>query len=125
MASPPGTVLPHPDKPDFFWVRGSECVYEVDAGSYKHRRLPSCECTGWAFHRHCYHLKAVADYLREWPLCPICHGLGFFFPNGSVRYVDVRSGVVDLSPIPLACCVGEGTREAWEREGRLIPREAA
>jgi hypothetical protein len=125
LASPPGTVLPHPNKPDVFWVRGSECVYETDAGSYRRRRMPACECMGWRRWRHCKHLQAVSAYLQRLRLCPVCWGArALHIPSGAVRYVDVHTGVVDLSPLPCVGCLGSGTREAWERAGRF-PAEAA
>lgn len=110
-------MLPVPGSDDHFWVRGTETIYLVDAGSYERRRLPSCECLAGQYRRQCAHLVAVSRYLREWPLCPVCKGLGHFFPNGSVRYVNATTGVVDLSPIPLTCCMGAGTRKAWEEAG--------
>lgn len=120
LASPEGTVLPYPDHTELFWVRGSECVYCVDAGSYRRRRMPSCECLGHARWLHCKHLRAVSAYLQRLTLCPVCWGArALHIPNGSVRYVDVHTGVVDLSPLPCIGCGGTGTRDAWERLGRF------
>jgi len=118
LAAPRGTVLPIPGRPDYFWCKGTETVYEVFAGSYKRRKLPSCECKSHEYHRHCFHLRAVAAYLQRLTLCPVCWGArALHVPNGSVRYVDVHTGEVDLSPLPCIGCGGAGTREAWERAG--------
>lgn len=123
--APRGAVEPVPGSAEHFWVKGTETVYLVDAGSYKRRRMPSCECLAGRYRKHCAHMDAVRAYLEEWRLCPICHGTAYWRPNGSIVYADPVRGGRDRTAIPLVCCMGGGTREAWEREGCFVPREAA
>jgi hypothetical protein len=123
LASPPGTVLPVPGEPLCFDVKGSreggDWWYRVFIGD--RRRLPRCEC---AYHRHrllgtnipCRHLRAALA-------CPVCGGMARWRPNGSVHYVDPRTGAPAMGDIPLVCCMGSGTRQGWEREGRFVPAE--
>lgn len=114
---PEGTVLPVGLDPDRAYVKGSEKGgqgwYLVFAGT---EELPEeCECKGFRYHGRCKHLERFWAWRQEQAACPICEGAGFFRPNGSVRYVGGDG--VDMAPVPLPCCMGEGTREAWLRLG--------
>ena len=105
--------MPHAEDSKSFYVMGSEMVYLVTLDP------PSCECKGFAFRGHCSHLEAVLNDRRQKDPCPVCRGRAVHVGNGSVVYVDVKTGQPERRELPLSCCGGAGTKEAWIAGGRV------
>lgn len=108
-----GSVVRHPVLPRCYWVRGTECVYQVRAWRHGADVIASCPCEGFRHRRNCAHARAVAAYVRTERLCPACGGKG---------WLQDRPGQVWATPGPivLVCCWGTGLRAEWDREGRHV-----
>lgn len=68
MEGPRGAVMPVPDKPLAYWVKGSEQVYEVKLAHPDSEDFDSCECNGFQYRGRCAHVQAAArEYMRTRP----------------------------------------------------------
>lgn len=107
-----GAVSLQEGRPGYYWVRGSEMVYEV----FLRGDTGRCECPSYRYRQRCAHLHAVRLYLWRERVCPICEGKGWLHPHpgSGFRYADRRGGYND-KPLPLACCDGTGLRCEYEK----------
>lgn len=107
---PPGTCALAVAELHHYWVRGSSSWHLVDADTGE------CTCEHYIFRCAfrfgdlCKHGQRLLAWLAEQQQCPACHGKGAFVPNGSVSYVNVATGQVDMSPQPCLLCNGTKKR---------------
>lgn len=107
-----GAVSLQEGREGYFWVRGSEMVYEV----FLQGDTGRCECPGHRYRGRCAHLQAVRLYRWQQRVCPICEGKGRQWPRpgSGVTWVQ-RDGTRNEGPFDLPCCEGTGLRSIYEQ----------
>lgn len=108
--APEGTCEPVRDHAPWWFVRGSQGWYVVNADT------GDCDCLSyvWRCSRDagslCKHGRRLREHLEALNACPVCHGRGFLVPSGVVRYVN-PDGTRDTGPWACIACSGSGRRE--------------